>query len=152
MWKPNVTLVVCLAIATLLTAGACGRSGERARTDTATGTTARAEPGSLEGARTDTTRKDTAAMSGMAGMMGGQMAAMMDSVGMRIRMMDSMTATQMKDMLPMYRQMVANMLAQMNQEMRSMNMPADRAWTATIDSLRQDLVRMPDMSAAGCVA
>jgi hypothetical protein len=53
---------------------------------------------------------------------------------------DSLTA-----MLPTHRQMAANMIAQMNREMRDMNMTADAAWTATVDSLRQDLVRMPEM-------
>ncbi len=38
------------------------------------------------------------------------------------------------------------MLAQMNREMREMDMAGDEAWTATVDSLRQDLTRMPEMS------
>jgi hypothetical protein len=49
-------------------------------------------------------------------------------------------------MLPAHRQMVASMLAQMNQQMRSMNMTGDPHWTALADSLHQDLVRMPEMS------
>jgi hypothetical protein len=48
-------------------------------------------------------------------------------------------------MLPIHRQMAANMIAQMNREMGGMNMGADAGWTATVDSLRQDLVRMPEM-------
>jgi hypothetical protein len=44
--------------------------------------------------------------------------------------------------------MVANMLSRMNTDMRSMNMPGDAAWNATVDSLRQDLTRMPDLDAA----
>ncbi len=39
--------------------------------------------------------------------------------------------------------MAANMLAQFNREMSQMNMPDDPAWRATVDSLRQDLARMP---------
>ncbi len=38
------------------------------------------------------------------------------------------------------------MLAQMNREMREMDMAGDEAWTATVDSLRQDLTGMPEMS------
>lgn len=38
------------------------------------------------------------------------------------------------------------MLAQMNREMRGMDMAGDEAWTATVDSLRQDLTGMPEMS------
>jgi hypothetical protein len=38
------------------------------------------------------------------------------------------------------------MLARMNREMRDMNMTADAAWNATVDSLRQDLTRMPELT------
>jgi hypothetical protein len=31
--------------------------------------------------------------------------------------------------------------------MEQMNRPADEAWTATVDSLREDLSRMPEMGA-----
>jgi hypothetical protein len=91
-------------------------------------------------------RQETA--GGMAGMRGMMMdTAMMDSMQAHMRMMDTMTADQVKAMLPMRRQMAANMLSQMNADMRSMNMTPDQAWNATADSLRQDLARMPDMSA-----
>ena len=36
----------------------------------------------------------------------------------------------------------------MNDQMRKMNMPANPAWNAITDSLRQDLVRLPEMSAS----
>ena len=49
--------------------------------------------------------------------------------------------------LPAHRQAVANALAEMNREMRSMNMAGDAAWTALVDSLRQDLRTMPDLGA-----
>jgi hypothetical protein len=98
-------------------------------------------------------RQDTAGRAdsagGMAGMpgMGGMMGAgMMDSMQTHMRMMDTMSADQMKAMLPMHRQMAANMLSRMNQDMRSMNMPGDQAWNATVDSLRQDLTLMPELS------
>jgi hypothetical protein len=54
--------------------------------------------------------------------------------------------------MPQHRQMVANMLAQMNREMSSMNMGADASWTATVDSIRSDLTSMPNMSAAEMAA
>jgi hypothetical protein len=43
--------------------------------------------------------------------------------------------------------MVANMIATFNTEMRTMNMPGDASWQATVDSLRSDLVHVPTMSA-----
>jgi hypothetical protein len=64
--------------------------------------------------------------------------------------MDEMMADpdRMMTMMPQHRQMAANMLAQMNREMRDMNMTADESWTATVDSLREDLTRMPEMTPA----
>lgn len=102
---------------------------------------------------------DTAGMNGMkmgstkggqTGQMGGMMgSAMMDSMQGHMRMMmRGVTADQMKAMLPAHRQMVANMLSQLNSEMRKMNMSGDAKWTALTDSVRQDLKRMPDMSGA----
>jgi len=83
-------------------------------------------------------------MQGMNGMTGGMMAKMQT----HMRVMQGAGADSMKAMLPMHRQMVANMLAQMTGEMRDMHVPADARWTATVDSLRQDLVHMPEMSGA----
>lgn len=88
---------------------------------------------------------DTAGMPGMGGMAG--MGGMMDQMMSHMRAMQGTGADSMKAMVPMHRQMVANMLTQMNKEMRDMNMTAEAQWNATVDSLRDDLTRMPDMSA-----
>ena len=103
----------------------------------------------------DTTAAKTAAdttkaggMAGMAGMQGMMSPAMGDSMQAEMKKMAAMTPDQMAAMLPMHRQMVGNMLSQMSSDMRSMNMPADAAWTALTDSVRQDLIRLPDMSKA----
>lgn len=90
---------------------------------------------------------DSAApMHDMPGMGGGDMAP-----GMRqhMSMMQGVSADSMKAMMQSHRQMAANMLSQMNQQMRSMNMPADTAWNALADSLRADLTRLPELSGAG---
>jgi len=88
-------------------------------------------------------------MLGMSGAMGGMMSAgMMDSMRTHMGMMEGMTGDRMKAMLPAHRQMVANMLSRMNGDMRQMGMQSDAKWTALADSVRRDLVRMPDMSAA----
>ena len=87
-----------------------------------------------------------AGMAGMAGMTapdtGG--AAQMEA---HMQAMESASEDSLTALLPEHRQRVANMIARMNQEMRDMNMPADAGWTATVDSLRQDLRRMPEMDA-----
>jgi hypothetical protein len=98
------------------------------------------------------TRPDTSGgMGGMAGMSGGMMSdtganTMMGSMRAEMMRMNAMNPDQMKSMMASHRQMAGNMLAQMNSDMRSMNMAGDPAWTALVDSVRQDLVRMPDVS------
>jgi hypothetical protein len=86
-------------------------------------------------------------MAGMPGMAPAAGAGMMDSMETHMRTMTSASGDQLKAMVPAHRQMVANMVSRMNQEMRSMNMPATSAWTATMDSVRQDLIHLPDMNA-----
>jgi len=90
---------------------------------------------------------DTAGMGGMPGM-GMESGKMMASMMSHMNMMQGVSADSMKAMMPMHRQMAANMLPEMNREMRTMNMTADAAWSATVDSVRTDLTRMPEMSAA----
>jgi len=92
---------------------------------------------------------DMGDMPGMSSTPAGSGGAGEDSAGMRAHMerMSSMTADSMLATMPEHRQMVANMLAQMNREMSSMNMGADAAWTATVDSIRSDLTSMPNMTA-----
>ncbi|MBW3631273.1 MAG: hypothetical protein KY464_18570, partial [Gemmatimonadetes bacterium] len=64
-----------------------------------------------------------------------------------MQMMHGMSPDSMRAVMPQHRQMAANMLAQMNRDMQQMNMPGDASWTATVDSLRQDLTRLPEMGA-----
>ncbi|HUF51830.1 MAG TPA: hypothetical protein VMN60_13470 [Longimicrobiales bacterium] len=89
---------------------------------------------------------DTGGMPGMGGTAGMQMG-MMDQMMGHMQMMQGAGMDSMKALLPMHRQMLANMIAQMNREMRDMNMTMDAQWDATVDSLRSDLTSMPDMSA-----
>ena len=94
--------------------------------------------------RADTTPAgDTAA--GMAGMAMGD-TAMMADMQRHMRMMEGISADSMSSMLPMHRQMLGNMLASFDRDMRQMKMPADAAWNALTDSLRQDNTRLADMS------
>lgn len=115
------------AVAALALVAACGKTADQADT-TAAATT------------------DTGAMAGMGGVGGMASGAMMDSMSAHMRGMDTASAASLQGMVAMHRQMAANMVAQMNTEMRSMNMPASPGWTALMDSVRQDLVRLPDVS------
>lgn len=102
-----------------------------------------AEPDTSQAAA-DTAMQD---MPGMGGMQRGRTMDMMTQMQSQMQMMQAMSADSMHAVMPQHRQMVANMLAQMNREMQEMNMPGDTGWNATVDSLRQDLTRMPDMNA-----
>ena len=87
---------------------------------------------------------DTANMPGMEAMMTSRTT---DSMRAQMHMMDTMSGNQLKAMVPMHRQMVANMLSSFDDAMQRMNMTADSNWTALRDSIRQDLIHMPDLSA-----
>ena len=86
-------------------------------------------------------------MDGMAGM-GGMDTAMVSQMRAHMRAMGGAGGDSLLAMRDQHRQMAANLLARMNQEMRDMGMAADSAWSATVDSLRSDLTRMPEMSAS----
>ena len=95
--------------------------------------------------KTDSAAAGMAGMSGMSGMMKKEV---LDSMRAEMARIAAAGPTEAKTMTPVHRQMAANMLSQMNGDMRSMNMSADASWTALVDSIRQDLVHLPDISAA----
>ncbi|HWG32546.1 MAG TPA: hypothetical protein VN650_00165, partial [Gemmatimonadaceae bacterium] len=141
---PRVIALISLALA-----GACQSRNANPRGGETTST------GATTAARTDTSggmagmpgiRANTAGATMGSMMIDSSMMKMMDSMRTGMTRMDAMSPEQMKAMMASHRQMAGNMLAQMNSEMRSMNMSADPAWTALVDSVRQDLVRMPDVS------
>ena len=107
------------------------------------------------GSIADTAARDsTPAAGGMAGMAGMTMESgrMTDEMRAHLSALDGAGADSLRAALPAHRQRLANMIAQMNREMRDMNMAADAAWDATVDSLRQDLTRMPELSAGEVAA
>ena len=107
--------------------------------------TSKEPPASHDSAAAAKTATDTT-KGGMAGMQGMMSSAVTDSMQAEMRRMAGVSPDQVATMLPVHRQMVGNMLAQMTNDMRSMNMPADAAWTALTDSVRQDLIHLPEMS------
>ena len=118
-------------------AAAHGASGGVAHTDSA---------GGMQGMSGMQGADSTGGMAGMPGMATGDMSGM--PMQAHVQMMRAVSGDSMKAMLPMHRQMVANMLSRMTREMRQMKMPTDAAWTATVDSVRQDPVRLPELNAA----
>jgi hypothetical protein len=123
-----------MALASVTGIAACTRG------DTASGSADSAGTASAPGA--------SQPMSGMEGMpgMGGMQGGMMGRMQAHMAMMDGISGDSIRALLPTHRQMAANTLSTMNREMREMNMAGDAAWTATVDSLRQDLVTLPELS------
>ena len=127
----NGFLKTTTAVATAVLLAGCGGTEE----DTA------------DQADTEVTAEPAGGMQDMPGMAGMQDDGMMQQMDSHMQMMMGATPDSMMAMMPEHRQMAANMLAQMNREMNQMNMADDTTWTATVDSLRQDMIRMPDMNA-----
>jgi len=113
---------------------------------------------SCGGGETDTSRAGDAAadaaasadsmgaMPGMQGMGTVASAAMIEAMRTHVQTLADLTGEELIAAVPEHRRMLANLIAQMNTEMRDMGMTADPAWTAIVDSLRADLVRLPDLS------
>ncbi len=121
------TRTVQLLLSAALSLAACGRSREMADDSAAA-------------------RADTGMLAGMPGMAMGD-TSMMNQMQSHLRMMEGVSADSMMKMLPMHRMTLANMISQFNADMRAMNMQPDARWQATVDSLRYDLTRMPELSA-----
>lgn len=125
--------LVPLAAALALAACSDGKSGDAA--ETAQAPAAQDSAGAMAG------------MEGMPGMQGTGGSGTMEQMQAHLRMMEGADADSVQAMLPTHRQKVANMLAQFNKDMRDMGTASNTAWSATVDSLRQDLTRMPEMRA-----
>jgi hypothetical protein len=76
-----------------------------------------------------------------------QSASQMTEMQQHLQQLSTLSADSLRTILPTHRQMVANLIATMNGEMRDMHMSGDAAWQATVDSLRTDLVHAPTMGA-----
>ena len=95
----------------------------------------------------DVVAEPAGGMAGMHDMGGMQMGGgMMEEMRAHMQAMEGESGEQVRANLPQHRQMVANMISQMNREMRDMNMSADQEWNSTIDAVREDLRRLPEMS------
>lgn len=74
--------------------------------------------------------------------------AMMEQMRGQMQAMRAMNGDAMQAQMPMHRQMVESMMAQMTRDMTGMKVAADPRWSALMDSVRQDLARMPGMNGA----
>ena len=86
-------------------------------------------------------------MANMPGMSATGSSAMAKQLDTHLKAMKGVSADSLKSLIPSHRQMTANLIATFTKEMRDMNMAADAAWNATVDSLRADLRTMPELGA-----
>jgi hypothetical protein len=141
----NVRGTIAIA-ATLLLAAGCGGGDEADSGATADSESAQTMP--MEGMEDMPGMGNMPGMGTMPGMRAMASGQMMEQMRAHMTAMAGANADSVGAMMPMHRQMLANMIAQMNREMRDMNMSADSQWTATVDSLRNDLRMMPEMTPA----
>lgn len=85
-------------------------------------------------------------MGEMGGMRTMESRGMMREMRAHVQSMAGSSADSLRRLMPTHRHMTANMLQQMDSEMRGMQMAQDTSWTALADSVRQDLTRLPDVS------
>ena len=93
----------------------------------------------------DTTR----AMPGMQGMPGMGGVQMRSEMMAHMQTLKALHGDSLVRMVPQHRRMLGNIMAEMDREMQAMNMRGDSQWSVLTDSLRTDLTRMPQISAAG---
>lgn len=71
-----------------------------------------------------------------------------DSVTTDLDSMSSATGDAQRHMLPAHEQLVSDFLTRNDAKMRAMHVKIDPDWLSVIDSVRNDLARMPNMSSA----
>ena len=84
----------------------------------------------------------------MASMDHGETASRAMMVEMRAHLLavSGVGSDSLSRMMPGHRQMAANLLQQMDAEMRTMGMTVDTTWRAATDSVRHDLTRLPELT------
>jgi hypothetical protein len=87
---------------------------------------------------------DSAAQDPMSGMAASPTGRMIEDMRAAIARINASPAESLAVHLPDHRRNTANLLAEMNREMESMQMGSDATWSATVDSVRQDLVRLAE--------
>jgi hypothetical protein len=90
-------------------------------------------------------------MGEMGNMGSTESKGMMRETRVHLRSMAGAGADSLRGLMPRHRQMTANMLQQMDSEMRGMRgmqVAGDTGWTALADSVRQELAQLPGVSTA----
>jgi hypothetical protein len=90
-------------------------------------------------------------MHGMPSRAAGS-GAMIEAMRTHMRTMQAVSADSIRAGMPMHREMMTSMLAEMTKDMSEMKMPANARWSALMDSVRQDMSNMLGMDANAMAA
>jgi len=129
------TCLSTLAVALVASACAPGEPGQ----DAARSVSAQSPP--------PVAQQSTPGTGPTRGMLDPRSSDTADQVQAQLQIMQGALRDSLKAMLPMHRQRAETMIAGFHREMQGMNVTGGAAWNATVDSLRQDLARMPEMDA-----
>lgn len=132
-----------LAVAVTLILPACSSPRDADASDTTEIATRVAVDTANQGGVTATTTK-TAADTGMVAMtaFGKMVTQMMDATEAQMRVLDTASAATMQARMPRYGRMADSLISRMSEEVQRMNVATDAIWPATVDSARQDLIRI----------
>ncbi len=87
-------------------------------------------------------------MGNMGGMAGMTNAGGWNSMETSLGAMDNMSAAQLEAAFPANRQAAGEMLSRMGADVQGMHMSPSASWSATTDSIRQDLSHMAGLTGA----
>lgn len=144
---------VTLTVAITLILPACRSREDAGASDSAadTAATARADTGTVAAANTGTKAAADTAMADMTAL-GKVVSRMYASMEAHMLVMDTAGAATMQSRMPRHHRMADSLLSRMNEEVRTMNIPTDAIWPATVDSVRQDLSRLRSTTASDMTA
>lgn len=94
---------------------------------------------------------DSAGAMNRGGMVGAS-AGMMRDMRVHDRSLMSMRGSTLMAVIPAHRQRTANLVSQMQMDMRAGQIATTRSWDAMVDSVLRDLVQLPDLDVAGVTA
>ena len=94
---------------------------------------------------------DSAGELNRGGTVGASAAMMRDWVA-HDRALRRLRGSKLMAALPDHRQLTANLVSQMQMDMRAAQISTARPWDALVDSVLHDLVRLPDESVSGVTA
>lgn len=141
---------VTLTVAITLILPACRSREDAGASDSAADTAAMA-PAANAGRDTGTRASADTGMAGVTAI-GKEVTRMSESMEVHMRLMDTASAATMQARMPRHHRIADSLISRMNEEVRTMKIPTDAIWPATVDSVQQDLSRLRSTTASDVTA